>query len=127
MSNSQQDRTYPHANTFALKSFCTLQNFDMELEGFRRLSPSLDPGLVSFFGSFRQDNKYHILLEYADLGNLEQYFHDTDPPKTFDEILSFWRSHREVLSALHHIHDVNDNEPPGPGMFQGSAIWKPQS
>ena len=60
-----------------------------------------------------------MLLEYADKGNLEEYFQRTQPPSTGEDIVKFWRSLFNVLKALSRIHEVRRTSATGPQIFQG--------
>jgi serine/threonine protein kinase len=50
--------------------------------------------------------EYSLVLEYADGGNLAKMFEKTPPPKTFSDVLQFWRSMADVLNGLHRIHTL---------------------
>jgi hypothetical protein len=60
--------------------------------------------LIGFYGNYVQGNNYNLILEYADQGNLEQYFENTDPPCEEDDIMKFWRGMFGILKALDSIH-----------------------
>jgi hypothetical protein len=78
--------------------------------------------MIGFYGSFVQDDTYNILLEYADHGNLEQYFQTVPPPSEPEDLISFWRGLFRVIKALNRIHNVPQNDSPGPQIFQGFSL-----
>ena len=79
------------------------------------------PGLIGFFGGFEHNGEYHILLEYADCGTLENYFETEEPPATGADILAFWNSFKEIIKAIVKIHEIkrDDKDQLGMQVFQG--------
>jgi hypothetical protein len=61
--------------------------------------------MIGFYGSFRQENLYHLLLEFADVGTLERYLRTTPPPTTGEDIISFWERMFMLIEALLRIHE----------------------
>ena len=61
--------------------------------------------MIGFYGSFRQGDRYHLILELADKGTLEQYIKHTPPPTTGEEIISFWERMFMLIEALLRIHE----------------------
>lgn len=66
-------------------------------------SPS--PHVITFYGSFRQHGNYNLILEYADGGNLADFFRSTEPPRGGD-VARFWRSLSDVHKGLDRVHHV---------------------
>lgn len=62
--------------------------------------------IVDYYGHFVQNNKHCILLEYAQLGNLEMYFEKASPPESAADMLQFWQSMFKLLDGLALIHNL---------------------
>lgn len=60
--------------------------------------------IIEYYGSFVRDGTYNIILEYADLGTLDEYMENTDEPRSIDDIMTFWRSFLAIFHGLSHIH-----------------------
>lgn len=76
--------------------------------------------IIGYYGSFRHRGTHHILLEYADKGDLERFFMEVDPPNNREDILKFWKGIFNVLVALMAIHAVKpQGDPDAPPVFQG--------
>ena len=61
---------------------------------------------MAFYGSFKTKGTYNVLLEFADRGTLEDYFHRTRPPSSADDILMFYERFFQVNKALTRIHEL---------------------
>ena len=68
----------------------------------RRLPPDL---LLGYYGSFFQDGKFVLILEYADHGSLLQFFREDRPPHDADELVAFWLASCRLLVGLQAIHN----------------------
>ena len=57
-----------------------------------------------------------MLLEYADLGTLDEYFTQVPEPHSGHDILNFWESMLKIFDGLMHIHDLKSdwNDRAGP-------------
>jgi serine/threonine protein kinase len=69
--------------------------------------------LVKFYGSFRQLGSYCLILEFADGGDLGEFFDKCSPPSTVEDVALFWRSLFQVFAGLERIHKLmsyNDDE-----------------
>ncbi|KAL8755893.1 MAG: hypothetical protein Q9199_003320 [Rusavskia elegans] len=121
------DSCGPHPNIFVLKSYRNTVDaekyYDNEWKALKRVhSPAPSPHIVRFFGRFILGGVYNILLEYADMGTLEDYLAKTPPPCTAKDIIDFWRSILSVTWGLHRIHNSTHSAPSGtdgPRIFQG--------
>ena len=84
----------------------------MELEAYRKLVSSGQPlpSLLGFYGSYVRDGRYNLILEYADQGNLEEYFRNTAPPSIGHDIVQFWSRLFSVIPALDKIHELPPSE-----------------
>lgn len=76
--------------------------------------------IIGYYGSYIQGEARHILLEYADKGDLERYFMEVEPPSNGEDILRFWKALFDILIALMAIHRVKPQGPPdAPPVLQG--------
>ncbi|KAL8842972.1 MAG: hypothetical protein Q9176_002275 [Flavoplaca citrina] len=97
-------------NTYVLKTYDTKdasKYFDNEVDAFKKLATKdhKDQSLIRYFGSYKQGDTHNVLLEYADLGTLEDYFKKTTPPSLDEDIVMFWGRLFNVLKALSRIHE----------------------
>jgi hypothetical protein len=75
--------------------------------------------MINFFGSFVHGSYYNLLLEYADQGNLEEYFHGVRAPSKVEDITSFWTELFRLIESLVGIHNVQIDDVGDPQIFQG--------
>ena len=113
-----------HNNTvFVLKRYCTKDaenDYNTEVDAFRKMrSPTNSVNIIGFYGSFVQEETYNVLLEFADKGTLEDYFQNTPPPSSGEDIVKLWRGLFDILNALVMIHSMPQNESEEPQVFQG--------
>ncbi|KAL1622121.1 hypothetical protein SLS54_005186 [Diplodia seriata] len=112
-------------STFALKTYRpenAKRNFHRECNAFSTLmrNGQCTPGLIGFFGSFIHGDTYNLLLEYADQGTLEDYFHNVSAPWQSDDISSFWSGLSGISKALVAIHGEIEREGDESPIQQGS-------
>ncbi|KAK1833928.1 kinase-like domain-containing protein [Podospora conica] len=62
--------------------------------------------IVRYYGSFVQQGRFTLVLEYASQGTLADYFRNTPHPSTPSERERFWRAFFDLLLALQRIHDL---------------------
>ncbi|KAM7219499.1 hypothetical protein V8F06_005054 [Rhypophila decipiens] len=65
--------------------------------------------IVGYYGSFIQNDKFNLLLQFANAGSLLDYYHNpqlASPPTSQEEIRQFWRSLLSVLKGLHQVHQI---------------------
>ena len=74
---------------------------------------------MEFYGSFIRENTYNIILEYADLGNLDQYMEKYGPPTNPTDRAMFWDRFLEVLFGLIRIHHEDESGDNGPQIMLG--------
>ncbi|KAF8848375.1 kinase-like protein [Acephala macrosclerotiorum] len=101
--------TRPRSNVYALKTYCTpdAQNdYQNEVNVLRKLNLNNHPHIIHFYGNFKYGNTYNVILEYADQGNLEEYFKTQPPPSLPEDIVKFWNNLFGILKALHTLHMV---------------------
>ena len=96
-------------NTFVLKTFHgpeARKYYDAEKQGFQNLnSGTIPPNIIGFFGTFVQKETYHMILEYADGGTLEEYM-EKEPPDNGKDILAFWENVLKLIAGLLKIHNT---------------------
>lgn len=113
---------YRNNNTFVLKSYRTRdaeEYYTNEVSAFRKFwDAGEEVSIIGFHGSFVQNGSYNLVLEHADRGSLEDYFH-TAPPYSEDDIIKFWRGLFGVLHGLELIHETPSGDQVGPQIFQG--------
>ncbi|KAF7512559.1 hypothetical protein GJ744_000820 [Endocarpon pusillum] len=120
----RRDAGYQYANTYVLKTYRfkdARDSYETEVRAFRALMPAnvIGKSIISFFGSYEQDDTYNILLEYADRGTLEDYLQRTPPPTTGSDIYKFWSALFNVIKALVSIHNVQGENPSDPPVLRG--------
>ena len=77
------------------------------------------PNITNFLGSFVHDFHYNLLLEFADRGNLEEYFRNVQIPSTVEDITSFWTELFHLIDSLMGIHNMQIGDVEDPQIFQG--------
>lgn len=113
----------PHV--YVVKSYHRLDAenyFNSEVDAFRKLNETGRPvpNLVGFYGAFRQNGSFNIILQYANVGTLEDYFQKAKPPKRGKDILKLWRNLFRLTDPLIDIHDLSSsNDAEQPRIFQG--------
>lgn len=91
-------------NTFVLKTYKSLSDYEAENKAYRELRDIRY--IVPFYGSYNYNNEDKIILKQADEGSLEDYFRTQTPPSESGDICKFWRNLCPILNALHNIHHV---------------------
>jgi hypothetical protein len=68
--------------------------FEAEVKAFGKLNEGNEPvpNLIGFHGAFSQNDTFHVVLEYANIGTLEDHFAQVSPPRQGQDILSVWKS-----------------------------------
>ena len=75
--------------------------------------------IIGYYGSFRRGDTFNVILEYADRGNLKEFFQHQDPPSTAESIIQFWQGLFKLIYALRAVHNVEQFSKYGPRIFQG--------
>jgi len=98
-----------HPHVYILKSYRGpdgKRKFDVEVQGYLSTLNSGAPikSLTKFYGGIIYQEEYHLILEYADGGNWEEYMQRVEPPRRASDISSLWQSLLEVAQVLHRVH-----------------------
>jgi serine/threonine protein kinase len=93
-----------------LKIFKKISDFLQERNAFHTLLESIDhiDHIIGFLGSYEQDGLGHIILEYADLGCLDDFFRKIPPPASEEDIITFFTSFFQLVNGLISIHEVTE-------------------
>ncbi|KAK3687787.1 hypothetical protein B0T22DRAFT_378036 [Podospora appendiculata] len=89
--------------------------FDNEMEAYIALENNqhLDAAseyFLQYYGSFKQNGKGFLLLEYADRGSLDQFFSKEQPPHEWDELYEFWSALLNLIRGLVLLHNLNRDQ-----------------
>jgi hypothetical protein len=98
------------ANAFVLKSYNAKHAalYYNEVNAYNRLKqPDIAGNIVRFYGCWRQDQTYCILLEFVNGGTLADLFRSPHPTNS-QERLSFWRNMIRILEPVERIHQQTD-------------------
>jgi serine/threonine protein kinase len=68
--------------------------------------------VVKYFGSFTQQGKSTIILEWANDGDLQSFFNSVDRPYRQLDRREFWASFFRLLMGLHATHNLNATQEP---------------
>ena len=85
------------------------QNEEKALTTLQR-SGTQSEHVVGYYGSFIQNGKFSLLLEFADGGNLLDYYRSTPKPMGASDTKQFWWSLLGVLKGLHYVHQVSPDD-----------------
>lgn len=96
-------------NTYVIKSYHSRnasRYFNSEVDAFKVLNRQPQPpaNIVGFYKAFRQNDSYHIVLQYANVGTLEDYFEKCERPTLGRDILDLWTSLFRLNEAVDWIH-----------------------
>lgn len=80
--------------------FTTERNAFHQLK-FANKSP---PNIVAYYGTFTRGTTYNLILQYANVGNLEQFIRNTPSPTKGEDILLIWQRLCGLLQGLMHLH-----------------------
>lgn len=99
--------------------------YNTEVAAFMNIG--VTSNIIKFHGSFTRGDSYNVLLEYADKGNLADYFKNESPPSEGEEIIQFWEAMFMLIDALRRIHQVGPGDSDEPGVFQGYVTTLPNA
>ncbi|KAH6869673.1 kinase-like domain-containing protein [Thelonectria olida] len=89
----------------------TKNQFDTEANTYTDLPKTHPEYITACYGSFIQNGKSTIILEYAPGGTLLDFCTSTNPPGDIQETEKFWVALFKLLHALHFIHNIFSNDP----------------
>lgn len=120
ISEESKNRLGGQSNTFVLKEYSTLdanQYYENETAAFNKIGTN--PNIIGYYGSFRRGDTFNVILEYADQGNLKEFFQKQDPPSTGELVIQFWEGLFKLIDALRTVHNVEQFSEEGPRILQG--------
>lgn len=79
----------------------------------KTIKDARDDCIIGFYGSYRHRNTFHIILEYANDGTLEDFFQNVEPPTNPHDIYVFSRNILQLLCALTTLHNVGKEDTEG--------------
>jgi hypothetical protein len=65
-----------------------------------------DDGIIRFHGSFSHGEKFSILLEWASLGNLEDFFLQKPQPNDPRDAFRLWNSFMRLLWTMSSLRNM---------------------
>lgn len=104
------DTILPSQNTFILKTYYNdkfERLYDNEVKALTTLQNVPSPHIITYYGSFRQNGTFNLILEHADRGSLSNFLESKPPPSTDEDILRFWKSLFQILHGLDRIHQAS--------------------
>ena len=124
MFTNKQDSNHPRKNVFVIKTYRTSEArtyFETERNAFMSLRTAgrPPPNIIGFYGSFFRGETFNIILEYADLGNLEDFMQRVQPPSSIEDIITFWDRFFDVTHGLVTIHGTQEGNPKEPRSMLG--------
>ncbi|OTA62684.1 kinase-like protein [Hypoxylon sp. EC38] len=113
--------------TMILKAYTRPQLYKTEVSAFTMICNSISSegnlkldNIIEFYGHFTQNEKYYLLLEWAEQGNLESYFKNTRPPESAEDMFLFWKNMFKLIEGLTLIHNLGDVDEESTTAFRGS-------
>ncbi|KAK6437372.1 hypothetical protein LTR95_006431 [Oleoguttula sp. CCFEE 5521] len=105
--------THVEHRQYALKVYKGTNNrraWDDEVQAFKALKRTgLEAtGLIGHYGSYEYNDEHHLLLELADIGDLEKIAQEERPPSVDSEIVAFWENVLAIVKGMVKIHDIED-------------------
>ncbi|KAK4894202.1 hypothetical protein LTR27_007570 [Elasticomyces elasticus] len=107
--DESSDPTGHLSHTYALKVYNGLEaqeHYQAEIAAFSKIQAGGTPidNLLLYHGAYVYEHAYHVILEYADVGTLEDYFQKMTPPTDGADILAFWQATFGLAEALDRVH-----------------------
>ncbi|KAF5010237.1 hypothetical protein FDECE_3596 [Fusarium decemcellulare] len=65
--------------------------------------------IIKYLGSFEQNDRCFMMLEYAEGGSLLDLFKGDKFPHTHDELMHFWSSLMGLFKAINRIHNLGNS------------------
>ena len=103
-----KNHTNEDVHTYILKSYqgiharrwLRFETTELRKAHFANLS---HPSIIEFYSSYTLGDSYNIVLEYADMGTLEQLFDNITEPRRGVDINNFWRSLLNISDGLRYV------------------------
>lgn len=82
------------------------RKFEDEVQGYLKVKKGGQPveSITRFYGTYAYQDEYNLILEYADLGTLDDFMQAVDPPQRATDILLIWSRLFELAQALQRVH-----------------------
>lgn len=61
------------------------------------------PGILTYYGNFKQEGTVNLIIEFANKGSLEEYFEHEGPPTNPQDIANFWHAFYQIVDGYHTI------------------------
>jgi len=81
-----------------------------ELRTLTILQEQTNEHVLRYYGSFRQSGTFNLLLQYADRGNLLDFFQKTRQPQSINEVCQLWKSIFGILQGVHCLHNRSPDD-----------------
>ncbi|KAK0622341.1 hypothetical protein B0T14DRAFT_426565, partial [Immersiella caudata] len=99
----------PEDRIYVLKTYTESRYRHLYTNEARALTTLQQPkneNIVGYYGSFVQNGTFNLLLQFADGGNLLDYYGNTPPPTDPLDVRRFWTSLFSVFKGLHAVHRI---------------------
>ncbi|KAK3649115.1 hypothetical protein LTR22_013085 [Elasticomyces elasticus] len=85
------------------------EHYESEVKALTRIQAVGYPvdSLLYYYGAYVYSGAYHVIMEFADAGTLEEYFQKVTPPTDGADILSIWQATFGLAEAVHRVHLAN--------------------
>ncbi|KAI0020697.1 hypothetical protein F4780DRAFT_779370 [Xylariomycetidae sp. FL0641] len=84
--------------------------YDNEREALTILKNKSIENVISLYGCFRQNESYHLILEHANRGSLEDLLDKGCAPTSAEDRLYFWTSLLRVIHGFRAVHSWLDSD-----------------
>jgi serine/threonine protein kinase len=115
-------------NVYVVKRFTAEAHWRREVKAFRNFARDVrpEPNLIGFYGAYIHGSTFNIILQYAESGNLNDFFfnQDTRIPSTPDQRLAFWTQLFGIITAVHRLHQWPGEEGEGAQSIAGSMSYQ---
>lgn len=80
--------------------------FSREVDIFDTLGRHSKEVIVEYLGSFIQNGKRAVILEYANGGNLRDFFQTHRRSRDNNELIYFWTQLFKLSDAIYNLHNI---------------------
>ncbi|KAK5700213.1 hypothetical protein LTR17_023122 [Elasticomyces elasticus] len=97
------------SHTYVLKAYDGAEaqkHHDAEVEAYDKIHSGGLPieNLLRYYGTYTYEGKYYVILEYADVGTLEDFLRETPKPTRGEHIIGIWRGAFGLVEAVFRVH-----------------------